>query len=174
MPPVAFHNAKVVEEDHAMTLKHFVVIAFALGFSSSALADDAEILKPDTPTKVGTVEAVCTGVGLDARQNPAWTAYPLKIEIAGRGGQYLGDVQLTLRRKDSLLATVKCDGPWVLFKTDPGAYRVDVGTDGQTATSNAYVPTKGQGRIIIRFPSLGGEVSPKPVSAAQGSSAATN
>jgi hypothetical protein len=149
-------------------------VALLLAIAPSALADDATALKPDTSTQVGMTEAVCTGVGLEARQNPAWAAYPLKIEVAGKGGQYLGDIRLTLRKGTATIATVTCDGPWVLFKTQAGAYRVDVETEGQTASSNAYVPDRGQGRIIVRFPLLGAEVSPKVAPPQQSSSPTTN
>lgn len=138
--------------------------ALSLAISPSALADAeaVTILKPDMPAQIGEVETVCTGVGLSVRQNPVWAAYPLKIEIAGRGGQYLADIRLTLSRKDKIVAAVTCDGPWVLFKTAPGVYRVEVSAEGQTASSNAYAPALGQGRIIIRFPMLGGDVGPMP------------
>lgn len=147
-------------------LVRLAIIALSMAASPPVPADQVIALKPDLPVKVGAVEAVCTGAGLDARQNPAWEAYPLKIEVAGRGGQYLGDIRLTLRRKADLVAAVTCDGPWVLFKAAPGAYRVEVETEGQTASSNAYVPATGQGRIILRFPMLGAEVGPKPAPAA--------
>lgn len=131
-----------------------------------ASAQEMVSLAPDTPTKVGDVDAVCTGIGLEARQNPAWGAYPLKIEIAGRGGQYLGDVSLTLSRDGRGLASVHCDGPWILFRTAPGHYQLEARTEGKVATSAAFVPASGQGRVILRFPDLGGEVGPAPAGAA--------
>jgi len=129
-----------------------------MAMTSSAMAQGFTALQPDTPTRIGDMVAVCTGAGLDARQNPAWAEYPLKIEVAGKGGQYLGDIHLTLSSKSGAVAQMSCDGPWVLVKAAPGAYHVDVETEGQAAGSNAYLPTEGQGRIIIRFPMLGGEV----------------
>lgn len=133
---------------------------------SVALAPTTVVLAPDTPTKIGDIEAVCTGVGLDARQNPAWTSYPLKVETAGRGGQYLGDVHLTISQHDNPLAIVRCDGPWILFRLPAGRYQLDAETEGKTASSQALVPETGQGRVILRFPELGGErgapVTPPP------------
>ncbi len=114
------------------------------------------VLAPDMPVKIGNIEAVCTGVGLDARQNPAWASYPLKVEVAGRGGQYLGDVHLTVSQRGNPLAAVRCDGPWVLLRLAPGKYHIDAETEGQTASSAALVPADGQGRVILRFPELGG------------------
>lgn len=133
---------------------------------TSAFAQGTVPLAPDIPTKIGDKEAVCTGVGLEARQNPAWASYPVKIEVAGRGGQYLGDVTLTLSRESHELATVHCDGPWILFRTLPGRYQVEAHTEGQSAKSIVLVPASGQARIILRFPELGGEVGPAPAKAA--------
>lgn len=130
-----------------------------------ASAQEVVSLAPDTPTKIGDMEAVCTGAGLEARQNPAWTSYPLKIEVAGRGGQYLGDVTLTLSRGGHGLTTVHCDGPWILFRTLSGRYQVQAQTKGKTTESAAFVPASGQGRIILRFPELGGEMGPTPPAA---------
>jgi hypothetical protein len=133
------------------------LLMLSLGVSP-ALAQNVTVLTPDKPTPIGDLVAVCTGAGLDARQNPAWAAYPLKIEVAGKGGQYLGDIRLTFSSKSGAVAMMSCDGPWILVKVAPGAYHVDVETEGQTVGSNANVPVEGQGRIIIRFPMLGGEV----------------
>jgi hypothetical protein len=132
-----------------------VIAAFTLAPNSAALV-------PDTPTKVGDMVAVCTGVGVDARQNPAWTDYPLKIEVAGRGGQYLGDIRLTLTQNGNMLATLFCGGPWILLRLPPGRYNVAVETEGKTVSSAAFVPITGQGRVILRFPELRGAVGPAP------------
>jgi hypothetical protein len=146
------------------------MLALSLGLPATALAQGGLSLKPDTPTQIGAVEAVCTGVGSTSRQNPAWKAYPLKIEVTGRGGQYLADVNLTLTQKDQAVASVHCDGPWLLFKLPPGRYRVEAETEGRKEASSALVPATGQGRVILRFPDLGGEIGPS--SAAVATSAA--
>ena len=129
-------------------------------FPLAAFAQEFGALVPDSPAKAGNVEAVCTGIGLDARQNPAWASYPLKIEVAGKGGQYLGDVRLILSQKDRTVATLTCGGPWVLLRLPAGRYQLEAQTEGRTASSAAFVPAAGQGRIILRFPELGGEISP--------------
>lgn len=113
-------------------------------------------LVPDTPMKVGNIEAVCTGVGLGARENSAWTSYPLKVEVAGRGGQYLGDIRVTVSQQGNSIAVVSCDGPWVLFQLPAGKYRVDAEAEGITASSSASVPLMGQARVVLRYPTLGG------------------
>ncbi len=133
-----------------------------LAMASGAKAQDAGMLAPDQPTRIGAALAVCTGVGLDARQNPLWAEYPLKIEVAGRGGQYLGDVRLVLSQNDKMIAAVGCSGPWILFRLPAGRYHVEARTEGRTISSSALVPASGQGRVILRFPDLGGETGPQP------------
>jgi hypothetical protein len=154
-----------------MMLMRMTMLALALGLPATASAQEGTSLKPDTPTRMGDIEAVCTGVGSTARQNPAWAAYPLKIEVTGRGGQYLADVHLILTQKDQTMASVHCDGPWLLFRLPPGRYRVEAETEGRKEASSALVPAAGQGRIILRFPELGGEVDPSSAAAATSAAA---
>lgn len=134
-----------------------------LFFIASDVAQAPVILAPDTPTRLGGVEAVCTGVGLDAREDPAWSAYPLKVEFVGRGGQYLGDVRLTLSMASGALASVTCSGPWLLFRLPAGKYRLDADIEGRTVSSSAIVSASGQSRVILRYPDLGGVIGPAPV-----------
>jgi hypothetical protein len=112
----------------------------------------------DIPTQVDGVEAVCTGVSLDAREDPRWNSYPLKLEIAGKGGQYLGDVHVTITRDNKSMIGVTCGGPWLLFRLPAARYQVNATIERETVSSTAYVPANGQGRVIIRFPDLGGEL----------------
>ena len=102
-------------------------------------------MKPDTPTKIGDVVAVCTGAGLDARQNPAWAAYPLSIDVVGQGRSVSGRSPFDLEREAGVVATTNCDALWAPAGAPAGAYRVDVETEGETAGSNAFVPAEGAG-----------------------------
>lgn len=141
-----------------MRLADGVIVALIATFP--AFAQEFGTLVPDMPTRAGRIEIVCTGVSLDARENPAWATYPLKIEVVGRGGQYLGDVHLILSQKDNSVATLTCGGPWILFRVPPGRYQVEAQTEGKAVSSSAIVPATGQGRVILRFPELGGEPAP--------------
>lgn len=120
----------------------------------------ANRLDPDKPLQLGGLEAVCTGIGSEARQDPRWQAYPLKVEVAGKGGQYLGDVTLSLQQGGKELVAVQCEGPWILLRISPGRYQIEAQTEGKVAKSAAIVPVTGQGRIILRFPDTGGEIAP--------------
>jgi hypothetical protein len=142
----------------------FTGIAFAalVSVSSGAQAQAENGLPLDTPQQVKGIETVCTGVGLEAREDPRWVAYSLKIEIAGKGGQYLGDVHVTVAKGSADGLSLDCGGPWLLFKLSAGRYQITATTEGISATSAAYVPATGQGRIILRFPELGGELEKVP------------
>ena len=145
-------------------------VAFATAFSlvvlsGAALAqiETAPPLPLDTPRSMRSMEAVCTGVGTDARADPRWAAYPLKIEIAGRNGQFLGEAQVTVTKGDEAVVSVRCGGPWVLFRIEPGAYGVTAEVGGVARSSRVNVGGKGQARVVIRFPDQGGTVSPEYV-----------
>jgi hypothetical protein len=135
-----------------------------LGYSiaaglSVAHADEAVRLPFDTPTMIDGVETVCTGIGQDSRVDPRWNAYPLKVVLAGEGGQYLGEAQVNVAAEGETKMDVRCGGPWILLKLEPGRYTVTAAINGNTAKSTAYVASTGQGRIVLRFPTVGGAIS---------------
>jgi hypothetical protein len=105
----------------------------------------------DKPMSMRAIEAVCTGITSDARADPRWAAYPLRIEVVGPGGEFLGDAQVTLSKGDEALAAVNCGGPWVLFKVMPGAYGVSAEVQGVTKTARVNVSGSGQSRVVLRF-----------------------
>jgi hypothetical protein len=105
----------------------------------------------DQPMSMRAIEAVCTGITSDARADPRWAAYPLRIEFVGAGGEFLADAQVTLSKGDEALAAVNCSGSWVLFKVMPGAYSVSAEIAGVTKTSRVTVGANGQARVVLRF-----------------------
>lgn len=130
-------------------MKAWIGALACIFISTAAMAQVS--LVPDVPTSVQGIESVCTGVGLDVRQDPRWNAYSLKVEIAGPGGQYLGDERLTVSRDGKELVSLTCSGPWVLLQLPQGRYQVKADIGNQSANSAAFVPAAGQGRIILRF-----------------------
>ena len=145
-------------------------ISFATLLAGAAMLDgvtNAQAQMPvampfDTPMTIFGVETVCTGIGIDTRSEPRWDTYPLKVEIAGKGGQYLGDVEVVVIGDEGVMLEAECGGPWLLFKLPAGRYQVRAPVDGQTVSSSAFVSAGSQGRIILRFPELGGAVEAKP------------
>jgi hypothetical protein len=156
----------ISKQEGAMTLPVALACLVSIALGAAVPSPEAVTLVPDTPTRLGSVEVVCTGVSLDARENPAWSAYPLKVEFVGRGGQYLGGVHVTLSMSSGTLATVNCNGPWLLFRLPSSRYRIDANIDGKTVSSIAIVAANGQSWVILRYPDLGGAVESVPMPAA--------
>jgi hypothetical protein len=140
-----------------------VFSTFAIAWTAVAQIETAPPLPLDRPQTMRSMEAVCTGIGQDAREDPQWAAYPLKVELVGRAGQYLGEAEVTLTKGGEAVISVRCAGPWVLFKLEPGAYSVTAEIEGATKTARVNVSGKGQARLIIRFPDQGGATSPEYV-----------
>jgi hypothetical protein len=113
----------------------------------------------DTPVNVNGTEAVCTGVGQRAQQDPRWLAYPVRIEFSNKGAQYLSGAQVDLSTGSGhTIASVDCNGAWVLFRVPPGIYRVTARLlsqpGGGMARATIAAPSSGQKRVVLDF-SLG-------------------
>ena len=128
-----------------------------LGLTSAVAQTDIPL---DKPTTVDGVEVVCTGIG-DSAHDPRWAAYPLKIVFAGKGGQFVTDVDVTISHDGKALMTAHCGGAWMLAKLAPGRYELGGVLDNENASTKAVVSAKGQGRAILRFPGEGGTISPQ-------------
>ena len=77
----------------------------------------------DQPVTIGGVETVCTGVG-SAKDNPAWSAYPVKLVFANPAGENLAQVNLSVMQGAKPVMETECDAPWVLMKLPAGSYDV--------------------------------------------------
>ena len=135
------------------------VIAAALvaaAFTGMALGQEpAPPLPFDSPVLMRAMEAVCTGIGADARNDPRWPSYPLRVELVGRAGEYLGEATVSLTKGDEAIISVRCAGPWVLIRLPPGMYDVTAVVEGVSKNAKANVAAAGQARVILRFPELG-------------------
>ncbi|MGH6888431.1 MAG: carboxypeptidase-like regulatory domain-containing protein [Rhizomicrobium sp.] len=113
----------------------------------------------DRPVPVNGTETVCTGVGDRAEQDPRWLTYPVRIEFSNKGAQYLSGAHVDLATGGGrTIASVDCDGAWVLFRVPPGMYRVTARLfaqpGGGTASATFAAPASGQKRVVLDF-SLG-------------------
>ncbi len=110
----------------------------------------------DKETTIGGVDVACSGIGQE-KADPKWLAYPTRVEFSNPKQEYLSDGAVTvINAKGQRLASVSCEGPWILLRpTVPGAYSVEGWIPGTAAKPQHGVfhsPGSGQLRLILRFP----------------------
>ena len=134
-------------------------IAIALSVAAGTalalpLLTNAALAVQDQPAMIGGVETVCTGVG-SAKDNPAWSAYPVKLVFANPAGQNLAQVHVAVMQGARAVVETDCDAPWVLMKLPAGSYSV-AATVG-TRVGKANFSTKGgaQQEITVTLPASG-------------------
>ena len=83
-------------------------------------------LPVDEVTTVNGIELGCTGIGLDAREDPRWAHFPVRFEFSGAYHQYIPGGRLVIKTWDGKtpIVNVRCDAPWVLANIEPGKYRI--------------------------------------------------
>lgn len=131
-----------------------VAATFTL-FASAAQAQPVRV-HLDQETTIGGVGVACTGIG-QTKDDPKWLSYPVRVEFAGPGGEYLADEVLhVVDSHGQVLVDVGCEGPWVLLKLTPGQrYTLSArvkGSGAGTKDTTITVPTHGQGRFVLTFP----------------------
>jgi hypothetical protein len=135
------------------------LIPAALAGAALALVAGAASAQP-TPLPlnheaiVGGVGIGCTGIG-QTKNAPRWNAYSVKVEFADTARGLLADETMTLSAGGAHIATVTCEGPWILLKLPPGKpYQVSGAVPGTTATETTTVtaPAHGQGVFALTFP----------------------
>ena len=134
-----------------------VVLAAAALASTAAWAADQ--LPNNEPKAIDGIETVCDGISLNDRNEPKWRAYSLRMEFAGKGGQYLGGETVSVKGNE-IDVSVTCQGPWVLMKLPAGSYHISADVpDAGHKEMNVRVPASGQAVAMFSFPNAGGEIS---------------
>jgi hypothetical protein len=109
----------------------------------------------DTEQTIGGMGFACTGIGQE-KDDPRWTAYPVRLEFSNPAGDLLANAAVTLSTASGqTIATVKCEGPWILLRPAPGAYKADAwmpGTGLHHHTATFSAPAGGHEVVDIRFP----------------------
>ena len=134
-----------------------IVLAFAIGpaLIMPLLTSTAQAVQ-DQPVVIGGVETVCTGVG-SAKDNPAWSAYPVKLVFANQAGEDLAQIHVAVMQAGKSVVESDCDAPWVLMKLPAGSYNVSATVPGQAGTrmGKASFSTRGgaQQTVTVMLPS---------------------
>jgi hypothetical protein len=124
-----------------------ITLAISLLAASPALAIQ------DTPTDIGGISTVCTGVG-SGKDDPRWAGFPVKLVLATPGGAFLAGAHVQLSQGGKVLAETDCDAPWILFRPEPGEYNLTatmIGKDGQPegAARSAQVSVSGKAQKTV-------------------------
>ncbi len=133
-----------------------VVGALTVG---TAVAAGYERLPDDEPIRVNGVDVACTGVGDEAKENPHWLDYSVRLEFAGGERQYLADLDVSLATADGKeFLAVRCGGPWLLVNLVPGKYRVRAEFEHRLVKTTTFMaPAHGQKRVVVAFPEVVGD-----------------
>lgn len=134
----------------------FVALWLA-GLSGIALAaePEPELLPENETVVVGDVSYVSGGVGEESREQlKAFApAFNLKLLLAHKSGEYIGDVQIVLvdaKGKEILKAVA--EGPIFMANLPAGRYEVIATTEGLTQKQRATVVKGKLGTLVFRWP----------------------
>ena len=97
----------------------------------------------------GQAAHLCTGIGLDAREEAAVFPHTLKLVYAAPTGNYIADVAVRISRGETIVFEGTCDGPWLMLNLDPGTYTVVSTFEGQTKTGTVRVGTRPSQHAIV-------------------------
>jgi hypothetical protein len=127
------------------------ITAFVVAGAAQA---EPQPLPLDQVTTIGGVDFACTGIGQE-KQDPKWAAFPAKVEFADLQAALIADEILAVSdSKGAELASVKCEGPWILLRPSaPGIYHVKgwFPESGAPPQSGVFsVP--GHAHLVMRFP----------------------
>ena len=127
----------------------------AIGFAFCAAAAQADgPLALNNPVMVSGIETVCTGIA-QTRDDPRWTAYPVRIEFSNTAAQLVAGAHVVLTKAGGAkLAEFGCPASVVLFKLSPGRYKVTATispTPRGTVSAQFESPAKGQKLVNLQF-----------------------
>ena len=131
-------------------MRVFLMTTAVVGFALTTVMLSQALAVQDTPATMNGVETVCTGVG-SAKDDPRWSAYPVKIVLATAGGADLAAAHITLTKGGSAVVQTDCDAPWVLIKAPAGSYTATasmIGGSGQSHSANFTTSGSGAQKTI--------------------------
>lgn len=132
--------------------KPILLLSSAAILALATTSASAERVRMDHARDVDGVRAACAGVGLNDRAKERWDRYPVRFEVVGGYGQYLGGERITVRDRMGERVSVHCAGPWVMMSLDPGHYRATVEMPrGNVKDVSFRVPEDGHRRVVVRF-----------------------
>ena len=135
------------------------MLAAAALLALAATPGSAESLPMDRPIVIDGIATVCTGIGQAEQTDLRWKAYPIRVEFANSGMQYLAGAHVELKDAHGrTLVTLDCAGAWVLFQLPAGQYTVTATLpdypDEPARGASFSPPATGQKRVVLEFPGI--------------------
>lgn len=119
---------------------------FMVGLMSVGFSSELSVLQPEAKTFKG-ITYLSGGIGIDERETLRRMGqdYDLKLGFAEKAGNYLSDVEVTIKDAGSttVLEAVS-QGPWFFVKLPAGKYTILATTMGKTRQHVAQVTSHGQ------------------------------
>ena len=134
---------------------HAALCASVLSLTALAAPLPAAAQDGDPILEANGIKYACAGVGKASRNDPRWTAFPVRLEFAAANGDFLGDPSVSVTDSSGKpVFSAQCNGPWVLIELPAGSYQVHAtGQKGQYAKDFALsVKGGGQTKKTIRLP----------------------
>jgi hypothetical protein len=128
-----------------MRLSKFALVLLPLLPAGPALATQ------DQSVIIGGIDSVCTGVG-SAKDNPAWSAYPVKLVFANAAGQNLAQVHVAVLQGAKAVVETDCDAPWVLMKLPAGSYSVAATVGARSGKASFTTKGGAQQTVTVMLP----------------------
>ena len=130
------------------------IVAVNLGYTSSAIAEDMDLL-PEAKTQNG-VTYLSGGFGLAevTAMKAAANGYALMLICAIQDtGKYLADIKLSITDSSgtAVLDTV-IDGPILLAQLPPGQYRINADSDGKTVNRTVQIRANHPVKLNLYWP----------------------
>jgi hypothetical protein len=126
----------------------------AVGLASSAAAAQAAATLPQVET-AGAISYMSGGIGKGEAlaMKKAERAYPLSMVFsAGEHNEYVADIGVTIRNHaDKVVLRTNSDGPIMLVKLPPGAYKISAEMSGKTLQRSAKVAAKGDTNLSFHW-----------------------
>jgi len=105
----------------------------------------------DQSLVVAGVDVACTGIGKNAREDPRWKAYSVRVVFSNPAGDLVTDATLGISdAKGQPMLNVSCAAPWVLLKLQPGTYRMTARREAPgVAASTAVIRAPASGQVVV-------------------------
>jgi len=114
-------------EDHIMKKRFAWIAVAAIATSLGAGIASAQTPAVDTPRLASDrISIVNSGPGMDEvdKVKRLSQAYPLRVMLSGRGGDYYIADRFTLSQRGQVVAEMREAGPWLLIDLPNGSYEM--------------------------------------------------